>query len=168
MSRRTVPSLILNALLPAQCQEVRGRGNEGVSLTTNTQHLCKGHGSSPLGPVSPWRPVSELSTALAQSFSGPQVCTWLSSGHRISFHYEPCGRRCQSHRKLRNNLNQLEGKKPLSSLRFRGKKKSQLQYSNITFWSVDFLTVHECFSSFRKATVSSQYAKYMLFPFIRS
>lgn len=123
MSRRTVPSLILNALLPAQCQEVRGRGNEGVSLTTNTQHLCKGHGSSPLGPVSPWRPVSELSTALAQSFSGPQVCTWLSSGHRISFHYEPCGRRCQSHCKLRNNLNQLEGKKPLSSLRFRGKKE---------------------------------------------
>ena len=108
MSRRTVPSLILHALLPVQCQEVRGWGTEGCPWQPTTQHLCKAHGSSPPGPVSFWRPVSELSTALAQSFSGLQVCMWLSSGHRISFHYEQRGRRCQSHHKLKNNLNQLE------------------------------------------------------------
>lgn len=74
----------------------------GCLWQPTTQHLCKGHGSSPPGPV------SQSWAQLLLSSSGPQVCMWLSSGHRISFHYEPRGRRCQSHHQLRSNLNHLE------------------------------------------------------------
>lgn len=81
--------------------EIRG----GVS--DHQQYLCKGEGNPRPAPASPWRVGSEQSAALAQRFLRPQVCMWPSSRHRIRLHYTPCGGRCQSHRKLRNNLSQL-------------------------------------------------------------